>query len=183
MFTYKIRKNHPTVLQRISQWARPPQQQQQAPPPALIVDERGVVHTQPARSPQLHDGILFDKQKYSAWLKEVGQFFRKGDYVTLRMFPPIENRLDPPPYYIIDEIVEMRMMVKWDLQHHEPKAICLKQGPHALPGYQYACPAALRQLTKHELHLVHLHHTQNKNASGTATVEAEPEAERPDRAG
>ena len=108
----------------------------------------------PARTwPKLND--RWSKERYTTFIEQVKQQFKQGDLVTLKSIQPIKNLL--PIHYKVSYIDELHYTVKYDSFYMEPAAV-VAQGMDGILIPR--APISLRQLTKEELELVHLHNTK-----------------------
>lgn len=119
---------------------------------------------------------FMDKAYYNDWVEQARRLWPKGSYCTLRMFPMLQNRAAPPPWFVVDDHQEIRHLCQWDHNHREPRAIGLRSaqgGP-----YMFVSPAAIRPLTHTERELIaHLQDQQKQ------TPVAHPASEEDDEGG
>lgn len=86
------------------------------------------------------------KLKYSMWIEEVKQKFKKGDWICRRHHPSILNYC-PTAYEILD-IQEIHYEVQMDPIRHIPKALYIKMLGTSYPTW--GSPDDFRLLTEDE---------------------------------
>lgn len=127
---------------------------------------------------------LGDKQRYNEYIRTVEKRFPKGVFVTYRNIPLVLGRKEPPIYFQVHELQEIRHLAQWDNTYKEPRCVGILAGKEDGPvlGYQFVCPSSLRVLTVEEQYLVNVQHQQTKTKQETAPLSGE-EPEDLDRSG
>lgn len=173
MITHEIKKNKPGRIQQIAHgiyefWRQPYQQQQQQAP---YIKNLPGIGAPSGLDDDIHDRPVvtefMSKEEFNKYLNFVSLRYKKGDYVTMRMYPIILERTMGPPIWEIDFIQEMRHLVHWDNAWKEPRVIGLKSkygtGIGIGPSYQFVAPMSIRPLHESEKRFVNVSNTETQN--------------------
>jgi hypothetical protein len=138
---------------------------------------RRIMDQRPVMSPAdfVHASRFTNKQFYSNWLEEMKPYFPKGRLLTLKMYPIVPDRKNPPFFFIVHMMQEVRHLCQWDQITKEPRAVGMMPGDKE-GIYCFVSPSSTRDLTEEELKLVHLHHPEIEARIAEIVRIAEPSA-------
>lgn len=132
-----------------------PRPLQQQPQHRVIPLSAGPTSTNPAiPENQRGDAMKFmDKEFYNRWINALVALWPVGSVCTLRMFPFLLERNNPPPHFTVLSHQEIRHLNTWDPNHKEPRALCIRAADGS-GHHHFVAPASIRPLTKTERDLI-----------------------------